>query len=98
MDMDKPMAKAFLDPVQENKRLLEFAHRTKRAITCCTCMGGQGEQMQDEGFVRGFLYAVEQVSQNIRTMLSAPKERFYLWLERELDPTAKFVDGKANEI
>ena len=82
----------------ENARLLEFAQRAKRAIGCCTIVGGEGTQMENEGFAQGLLYAVGEVSKNLRTMLGAPEKDFYLWLERQVDPNAEFVDGDGNKI
>ncbi len=54
--------------------------------------------MENEAFAQGLLYAVGEVSKNLRTMLGAPDTDFFLWLERQVDPNAEFVDGEGNKI
>lgn len=85
--------------IAENERLKALLRKASKAMYCCTIIGFGKEHDPASDFCKGTLYAIEAVNGNIWETLGAPDgKRSYMWWERQIDPTAKFVDGEGNEI
>ena len=83
----------------ENERLLALCHKMKKALTCCTIIGGEGGDIENDRFFVGWADAVQKVHANIKELMEMPKgEPFFLWMDRQVDPNIQFVDGDGNEI